>query len=89
MGEYQYEEKIANSGVRAVHNFCTSQKAVSNSSHGVIGGAHRGGKLAIILQVIISNNTSTPPRGGSLPKPHHLSYYIPQSSRRSIKDSYR
>ncbi|OWP05543.1 cullin [Marssonina coronariae] len=24
----------------AVHNFCTSQKAVSNSSQGVIGGAH-------------------------------------------------
>jgi cullin 1 len=29
----------------AVHNFCTSQKAVSNSSHGVIGGAHRGAHL--------------------------------------------
>lgn len=29
----------------AVHNFCTSQKAVSNSSNGgVIGGAHRGGE---------------------------------------------
>jgi hypothetical protein len=27
---------------RAVHNFCTSQKAVSNHT-GVIGGAHRGG----------------------------------------------
>ncbi|CAL3965421.1 hypothetical protein PZA11_001830 [Diplocarpon coronariae] len=29
----------------AVHNFCTSQKAVSNSSQGVIGGAHRGAHL--------------------------------------------
>ncbi|KAF4635057.1 hypothetical protein G7Y89_g3050 [Cudoniella acicularis] len=29
----------------AVHNFCTSQKAVSNSSAGVIGGAHRGAHL--------------------------------------------
>jgi hypothetical protein len=30
---------------RAVHNFCTSQKAVSSSNQGVIGGAHRGGKF--------------------------------------------
>lgn len=29
---------------RAVHNFCTSQKAVSNAHQGVIGGTHRGGK---------------------------------------------
>ncbi|KAH8656168.1 Cullin [Tricladium varicosporioides] len=29
----------------AVHNFCTSQKAVSNASQGVIGGAHRGAHL--------------------------------------------
>lgn len=29
----------------AVHNFCTSQKAVSNSNAGVIGGAHRGAHL--------------------------------------------
>ncbi|KAH8804781.1 Cullin [Xylogone sp. PMI_703] len=29
----------------AVHNFCTSQKAVSSSSQGVIGGAHRGAHL--------------------------------------------
>lgn len=29
----------------AVHNFCTSQKAVSNSNQGVIGGAHRGAHL--------------------------------------------
>jgi hypothetical protein len=36
--------KIADGSTRAVHNFCTSQKAVSNPSHGVIGGAHRGGK---------------------------------------------
>ncbi|TAQ91054.1 hypothetical protein B7494_g581 [Chlorociboria aeruginascens] len=28
----------------AVHNFCTSQKAVSSSHQGVIGGAHRGGE---------------------------------------------
>ncbi|PSS25734.1 hypothetical protein M430DRAFT_134459 [Amorphotheca resinae ATCC 22711] len=30
---------------RAVHNFCTSQKAVSNNNQGVIGGAHRGAHL--------------------------------------------
>jgi cullin 1 len=29
----------------AVHNFCTSQKAVSNSSQGIIGGGHRGAHL--------------------------------------------
>ncbi|KAL3418371.1 cullin family protein [Phlyctema vagabunda] len=29
----------------AVHNFCTSQKAVSSSNQGVIGGAHRGAHL--------------------------------------------
>ncbi|EKD18714.1 uncharacterized protein L3040_002140 [Drepanopeziza brunnea f. sp. 'multigermtubi'] len=29
----------------AVHNFCTSQKAISNASHGAIGGAHRGAHL--------------------------------------------
>ncbi|RAL66599.1 hypothetical protein DID88_006289 [Monilinia fructigena] len=29
----------------AVHNFCTSQKAVSNNGPGVIGGAHRGAHL--------------------------------------------
>ncbi|KAK2630594.1 hypothetical protein QTJ16_001414 [Diplocarpon rosae] len=29
----------------AVHNFCTSQKAVNSSSQGVIGGAHRGAHL--------------------------------------------
>ncbi|RDL35724.1 putative Cullin-1 [Venustampulla echinocandica] len=29
----------------AVHNFCTSQKAVSNAHQGVIGGAHRGAHL--------------------------------------------
>ncbi|KAF7922802.1 uncharacterized protein EAE97_010966 [Botrytis byssoidea] len=29
----------------AVHNFCTSQKAVSNHGPGVIGGAHRGAHL--------------------------------------------
>ncbi|PQE31306.1 putative SCF complex member Cullin 1 protein [Rutstroemia sp. NJR-2017a WRK4] len=30
---------------RAVHNFCTSQKAVSQSGPGIIGGAHRGAHL--------------------------------------------
>ena len=36
---------------RAVHNFCTSQKAVGSATHGVIGGAHRGGKLhAVVLE---------------------------------------
>jgi cullin 1 len=35
----------ANCFVRAVHNFCTSQKAVSNTSTGVIGGQHRGAHL--------------------------------------------
>ncbi|KAI9711652.1 MAG: hypothetical protein M1812_007085 [Candelaria pacifica] len=29
----------------AVHNFCTSQKAVSNSSGGIVGNAHRGAHL--------------------------------------------
>lgn len=29
----------------AVHNFCTSQKAVSNTNSGVIGGSHRGAHL--------------------------------------------
>lgn len=29
----------------AVHNFCTSQKAVSSGNTGVIGGAHRGGRF--------------------------------------------
>lgn len=29
----------------AVHNFCTSQKAISHASTGVIGGAHRGAHL--------------------------------------------
>ncbi|RDW79613.1 hypothetical protein BP5796_01401 [Coleophoma crateriformis] len=29
----------------AVHNFCTSQKAVSSNNQGVIGGAHRGAHL--------------------------------------------
>ncbi|PQE29124.1 putative SCF complex member Cullin 1 protein [Rutstroemia sp. NJR-2017a BBW] len=29
----------------AVHNFCTSQKAVSQSGPGIIGGAHRGAHL--------------------------------------------
>lgn len=29
----------------AVHNFCTSQKAVGNSNQGQIGGAHRGAHL--------------------------------------------
>ncbi|CAG8961131.1 hypothetical protein HYFRA_00002674 [Hymenoscyphus fraxineus] len=28
-----------------VHNFCTSQKAVANTSTGIIGGAHRGAHL--------------------------------------------
>jgi hypothetical protein len=33
---------------RAVHNFCTSQKAVSHASQqSVIGGAHRGGKQIV------------------------------------------
>ena len=29
----------------AVHNFCTSQKAISHANTGVIGGAHRGAHL--------------------------------------------
>ncbi|KFY75288.1 hypothetical protein V499_04749 [Pseudogymnoascus sp. VKM F-103] len=29
----------------AVHNFCTSQKAISSTTTGVIGGAHRGAHL--------------------------------------------
>ncbi len=39
---------------RAVHNFCTSQKAVSNSNHGVIGGAHRGGKNSKATTIFLS-----------------------------------
>jgi hypothetical protein len=81
-------QKITDVNARAVHNFCTSQKAVSSSSHGVIGGAHRGGKFKLTPKTAPSNNISTPPWGRSLPKPHYLSYHISKSSRYSVEDSH-
>ena len=83
-------ENFADVNTSAVHNFCTSQKAVSNSSHGVIGGGgHRGGKFELTPKVVPSNKTSTPPWGRSLPKPDYVSYHISQSSCHSVENSHR
>ena len=77
---------------RAVHNFCTSQKAVSNSNAGVIGGAHRGGKqirLPSSSSGLKLTYYSTSSRRGSLPESYYISQRLPQKPCRSFEVSRR
>jgi cullin 1 len=71
----------------AIHDFCTSQKAISSSNRGVIGGAHRGAhligeELYVKLSAYLQQTLSTMhERAETLTNEQLLDYYNVQWSR--------